>query len=147
MHMNIRPPLFLLILALPLYCGGAIADDTADIRDRLQQWTVSFNNRDKVGACDLFSKSLVSDVRGQGQADYETRCAIISKALDDPKRSFHYDLDIKTIIVDKTIAIVRLDWTLKTSPGDVTSIETGLDVFQKEGDGHWRIIQYISYSD
>jgi hypothetical protein len=75
----------------------------------LQQWTASFNGRDKVGACDLFSKSLISDVRGQGEANYETRCAIISKALDDPKRSFHYDLKIKEIIVAEIAAACNCD--------------------------------------
>ena len=144
--MSTRAKLFLSILMLQCCCAGAIADDASDIRARLEQWTASFNNRDKVGACDLFSKSLVSDVQGQEQTDYEKRCAIISAALDDPKRSFRYDLDIKEIIVDKAIAIVRLNWTLKISPGDMTSTEIGLDVFQKEDDGRWRIIRYISYS-
>jgi hypothetical protein len=69
----------------------------------------SFNGRDKVGACDLFSKSLISDVRGQGEGNYETRCAIISKALDDPKRSFHYDLKIKEIIVAEIAAACNCD--------------------------------------
>jgi steroid delta-isomerase len=136
--------LFLFVL-LQFYCAGAIADDATDIRTRLQQWTASFNGRDKVGACDLFSKSLISDVRGQGEGNYETRCAIISKALDDPNRSFHYDLKIKEIIVAETVAIVRLDWILTMSPGGLTSTETGLDVFQKGSDGRWRIIRYMSY--
>jgi steroid delta-isomerase len=144
---NTRFGLLLSILALPLCCGSAAADDAADIKARLQQWTTSFNSRDKTAACDLFSKSLVSDVRGQGEADYTTRCAIISKAIDDPQRSFHYDLNIKEVIVDRTIAIVRLDWALKISPGDVTSTETGLDVFRKEADGRWRIIRYMSYDN
>lgn len=143
--MNTRASLLLAILVLQCCCAAALADDASDIRSRLEQWTASFNSRDKAGACDLFSKSLVSDVQGQGEADYEKRCAIIGAVLDDPKRSFHYDLAIKEIIVDKTIAVVRLDWTLKISPGNVTSIETGLDIFQKEDDGRWRIIRYISY--
>ncbi|WP_438278935.1 YybH family protein [Nitrobacter sp.] len=140
-----RFSLLFLFLMLQFCCTGAIADDATDIRTRLQQWTASFNGRDKAGACDLFSKSLISDVRGQGEANYETRCATISKALDDPKRSFHYDLNIKEVIIAQTVAIVRLDWFLKISPGDVTSTETGLDVFKKESDGRWRIIRYMSY--
>lgn len=111
----------------------------------MRQWTDSFNGKDKAAACDLFSKALISDVRGQGPADYATRCAIISKAIDDPKQSFHYDLDIKEIIVDRAIAVVRLDWTLKISPGEIVSTETGLDVFRKEDDGRWRIIRFMAY--
>ncbi len=143
---NARNSLLLSILALQICCARASADDAADIRSRLQQWAASFNSRDKVGACDLFARSLISDVRGQGEANYETRCAIINKALDDPKRSFHYSVDIKEVIVDKTIAVVRLDWTLKISPGDRVSTEAGLDVFQKQRDGQWRIIRYMAYS-
>ncbi len=141
---NLRFSLFLFFF-MQFYCAAAIADDAADIRTRLQQWTASFNGRDKVGSCDLFSKSLISDVRGQGEASYETRCAIIRQALDDPKRSFHYDLNVKEIIIAQTVAIVRLDWILKISPDDVTSTETGLDVFRKESDGQWRIIRYMAY--
>jgi steroid delta-isomerase len=143
---NTRIGILLSIVALQFYCAGAIAGDAADIRARLQQWTSNFNRQDKAGACDLFSKTLISDVRGQGVADYKTRCATIRKALDDKQRRFHYDLDIKEIMVDKTIAVVRLDWTLKISPGDASSTESGLDIFKKEGDGRWRIIRFMAYS-
>lgn len=143
---NTRIGILLSILALQFCCAGAIAGDAADIRTRLQQWTDSFNSGDKAGACDLFSKTLISDVLGQGEANYETRCAIIRKALDDRQRRFHYDLDIKEIMVEKTIAIVRLDWTLRISPRGVTSTESGLDIFKKESDGRWRIIRYMAYS-
>lgn len=137
--------LLLASMALPLCGGAAWASDESDIRARLEQWTASFNKRDKVAACDLFSKSLISDIHGFGTTGYEQRCAIISKALDDPQRAFHYDLAIKEIIVDKTLAVVRLDWTLNVSAPDTTSVETGLDVFRKERDGRWRIIRYMAY--
>ncbi|MCO5131192.1 MAG: nuclear transport factor 2 family protein [Xanthobacteraceae bacterium] len=145
MFSRVRIGLPFIVFALQFHPVVAIADDAADIRSRLRRWTESFNSRDKVGACDLFSKSLVSDVQGQGEASYETRCATIGKALDDPQRSFHYSLNIKDIIVDKTLAVVRLNWTLKISPGDIVSTEIGLDVFRKENDGRWRIVRFIAY--
>ncbi|MGD9846201.1 MAG: DUF4440 domain-containing protein [Variibacter sp.] len=133
-------------VALQLCLPALAIADEAEIRSRLRDWTASFNKRDKAAACDLFSKSLVSDVQGQGERNYAARCAIISKALDDEKRSFHYDLNIKDVIVDGTMAVVRLDWTLKISPGDSVSVESGLDVFRKEDDGRWRIIRYMAYT-
>lgn len=46
--------LLLALIALP-FCGvAACAGDESDIRTRLEQWTASFNKRDKVAACDLF---------------------------------------------------------------------------------------------
>jgi len=137
----------MLALCGALYGTAVRADDAAEIRARLEQWTAAFNARDKAAACELFSKSLISDYRGQGEADYATRCALIGKALDDPARSFTYSLAIREIIKEGDLAIVRLTWTLKISPGEITSVEPGLDVFRKEGDGQWRIIRYIAYDE
>lgn len=140
---------FAMLLALcgALYGTAARASDEADIRSRLEQWTADFNNGDKQAACELFSRSLISDFRGQGEADYDTRCALIRKALDESARKFTYSLAIREIITEGNLAIVRLTWTLAISPGDITSVEPGLDVFRKERDGRWRIIRYIAYDE
>ncbi|HSI39718.1 MAG TPA: DUF4440 domain-containing protein [Xanthobacteraceae bacterium] len=130
----------LVLCALP-----ARADAQAEIRARLQQWTEAFNARDAAKACELFSTSLVSDVRGQGEAGYARRCGLIAKALEDPARSLRYGADIKEVIVEGDLAVVRLTWTLTISPGDIRSVEPGLDVFRKEADGQWRIIRFMAY--
>ncbi|HVJ77582.1 MAG TPA: nuclear transport factor 2 family protein [Hyphomicrobium sp.] len=125
--------------------AAARADDAADIRTRLVQWTRDFNAGHKAAACDLFSKDLISDFRGQGEADYATRCALITRAIDDPNREFRYQLQIKEIIPSGDMAVVRLNWILGVSPPGHKSVETGLDVFRKEKDGVWRIIRYVAY--
>jgi ketosteroid isomerase-like protein len=51
------------------------------------------------------------------------------------------------VIVDRDMAIVRLTWTLTVTPGDIMSIEPGLDVFRREADGRWRIIRYMAYEE
>lgn len=135
-----------LLAALTLFnAPPASADDAAAIRDRLMLWMQQFNSRDAAGACELFSKELVSDVRGQGEAGYDTRCALITKALGDPARRFRYTPDIREIIVDGDLAVVRLTWTLSIDPGDVTVREPGLDVFRREADGRWRIIRFMAF--
>jgi ketosteroid isomerase-like protein len=127
------------------FAGSAAAGPADDIRQRLEQWTHDFNNGRKAAACDLFSKTLQSTVQGQGEADYTTRCALLSKAIDDPDRDFRYSVDIKDVGVDGDLAFVRLDWTLTITPGGVTSLEPGLDIFRREADGAWRIVRYMSY--
>lgn len=123
----------------------AIADDAAEIRARLTRWTVDFNAGHKNEACDLFSKELISDFRGQGEANYSTRCALITKAIDDPVHKFKYQVRIKEIITSDELAVVRLDWTLEVSPPGQKEVETGMDIFRKESDGVWRIIRYMAY--
>jgi steroid delta-isomerase len=135
-------------LSLLLFAAApALADDAADIRARLEQWTDDFNQRRIEPVCDLFSKELLSTVRGQGDTDYATRCDILTRSLNDKAREYHYDLDLHEVIVEGDLAVVRLTWTLFITPLNVTSVEPGIDVFRKEADGQWRIIRYLSYEE
>jgi len=138
--------LALLLAALSLFFAQpARADASADIRARLLQWTKDFNEGRKEAACDLFSKELISDYRGQGEAGYEARCRLLVRAIDDPARDFHYEPNIKEVIVEGNLAVVRLEWKLTVTPGDITAFEPGMDIFRKEADGQWRIIRYMAY--
>ena len=130
------------VLAMP---QPAAADDAAEIRARIMQWTDDFNAGHKDAACDLFSKELISDFRGEAEANYATRCALIVKAIDDPARKFQYRLHIKEIMTGGDLVVVRLDWTLEVSPPDQKEVETGMDIFRKENNGAWRVIRYMAY--
>jgi steroid delta-isomerase len=126
---------------------AAMADDAGDVRARLEQWVLDFNAGRARQACDLFSRELVSDVRGQGEADYARRCALITEAIGDGQRRFRYDLQIKEILAGRELVVVRLRWTLHVLPQNVRSVETGIDVFKKEADGAWRIVRYMAYEE
>ena len=132
---------------LAFFVAPALANDAAEIRMRLQNWAEDFNAGRADAACGLFSKDLVSDTQGQGEAGYETRCKLISKVMHDPARKFRYAADIKEVIVEGDLAVVRLQWTLTISPGDETSTESGLDVFRKESDGVWRIVRFMAFEN
>lgn len=139
--------LLLLLLLFPWIAPPAFADDADDIRARLEQWTDDFNNRRIEAACDLFSRELISDFRGQGEANYETRCGLITAALSDRSKTYRYALDIREIIVEGDIAIVRLVWTFFIAPLNITTVEPGMDIFRREADGQWRIIRYMAYEE
>ncbi|MCB1500683.1 MAG: nuclear transport factor 2 family protein [Bauldia sp.] len=144
MHPARLLPILLAAFFLP---AAAQADESAAIRARLEQWTDDFNAGRSEPVCDLFSKELVSTVRGQGDLGYDDRCEILTRSLDDPARDYHYALDIHEIIVEGDLAVVRLTWTLFVTPLNVTAVEPGIDVFRREADGKWRIIRYLSYED
>ena len=142
--MRLAPLLLAAALLLP---AAAEADDSADIRARLEQWTDDFNAGRAAEVCDLFSKDLVSTVRGQGERNYADRCRILTTSIDDPARDYHYELDLHEIIVEGDLAVVRLTWTLFVTPLNVTAVEPGIDVLRRETDGQWRIIRYLSYEE
>jgi steroid delta-isomerase len=58
-------------------------------------------------------------------------------------------LDIKEILVFGDVALVRLVWTLtiKNSDGEIKSVEPGLDFFQRQADGTWKIVRYMAYEE
>jgi ketosteroid isomerase-like protein len=137
----------LAILAVLLVTGAApaIADPAADIRSTLEQWTDSFNAGKAAQVCDLFSRDLIADFRGQPERRYHDLCTLLQQSLNDTTRKYKYALRIKEIIAAGEIAVVRLEWRLEISPLNVTSVEPGMDMFRREPDGRWRIIRYLAY--
>ena len=134
-------------LAFLSLAAPALADDAAEVRARLEGWAKAFNEGRTQEACELFSKDLVSDVQGQAEAGYAERCAVLSRVMNDPDRSFSYSPDIKEVILAGDLAVVRLTWTLTVMPGNDVSQESGLDVFRKEPDGVWRIIRFMAFDN
>ncbi len=143
---------FLRCLLVSLAIGPAIAQPAspdADIRAALVQWTNDFNAGRVDKVCDLFAPSLRADVRNAGERDFDTQCQLLRKALADPERAYSYAFDLKEILAEGDIAVVRLSWTTTTrvkSTGQVAiTIDDGLDVFGRGSDGRWRIIRYMAY--
>jgi uncharacterized protein (TIGR02246 family) len=120
-----------------------------DIRTALLKWTTDFNARNVPEICDLFALDLRYDFAGQPERGYQDICDLLRRSLSDPGKRYSYSADIKEIIVTGDLAIVRLIWTLTVRTGgateEVTSKETGMDVFRKQADGRWKIIRYIAY--
>jgi steroid delta-isomerase len=145
--MQMRIPILCATLAAWLAIADARADDADDIRARLEQWTDDFNAGRSEAICDLFSKDTMSNYRGQPERSYEDICALLQGSLADPARDYRYALEIREIIVEGDLAVVRLLWTLFIAPFNVTSVEPGMDVFRREADGQWRIFRYLAYEE
>jgi ketosteroid isomerase-like protein len=143
---------FLAAILFALLVPSAIAQSASpdtDIRAALTQWRADFNagRADKV--CDIFAPSLRADVRGVAERDFDAQCALLHDVLGEDTRSFAYALDLKEIVAEGDMAMVRLVWTLTTrvkATGTVTTTEEqGLDVFGRGSDSRWRIIRFITY--
>jgi ketosteroid isomerase-like protein len=144
------------VLAMLLVTSHALAadDDSAavqnQIRVELEKWKLDFNAGDASQVCALFAPDLISNFRGQPEDTYNSLCANMEAALTDPAKTYHYDLEIKEILVSGDLAVVRLVWTLKVRPKDataseVTTREPGMDIFRRQPDGSWKISRYMAY--
>lgn len=142
----------LAILLLAAYAPAANDDSAAtqnQIRVALEKWKLDFNAGDASQVCALFAPDLISDFRGQPEDTYNSLCANMQMALSDPAKTYHYDLEIKEILVSGDLAVVRLVWTLKVRPKnggpEQTTREPGMDIFRHQPDGSWKISRYMAY--
>ena len=126
----------------------------SSIRGALLNWANNFNAGNAQRACGLFAADLIYDYRGAPERRRTDMCALLYRSLGDKTRRLHYSPEIKEIIVSGHLAIVRIVWTLTVTPVDSAgkstgssdvSKEFGLDVFQKQPDGSWKITRFLAY--
>ncbi|HKN00410.1 MAG TPA: nuclear transport factor 2 family protein [Candidatus Binataceae bacterium] len=132
-------------------CGGNAGSSPVPVREQvsgaLMDWMDAFNTGDTSKVCDLFASDLISDYQGQPERGYAAVCNLLISSLNDQTRKYHYSLNIKEILVSGRLAMVRLVWTLSVTRNGSTfsGDEPGMDVFQPQQDGSWKVIRFISY--
>jgi ketosteroid isomerase-like protein len=118
------------------------------IRVELEKWKLDFNAGDASQVCSLFAPDLISNFRGEPEDTYNSLCANMQMALSDQAKTYHYELEIKEILVSGDLAVVRLVWTLKVrskNGPEETKREPGMDIFRRQPDGSWKISRYMAY--
>jgi ketosteroid isomerase-like protein len=77
-------------------------------------------------------------------------CTALHRLLADKTHRSRYTLDLREILVYGDIAVVRLIWALDESKAGsnvtVRTLEPGMDIFQRQKDGSWKIIRYLAYT-
>ena len=131
--------------------AAAVGGDhgAAVIRAELEAWTQAFNARQADKTCGIFSEDLRYKFAEIPDRGYNDICTALHRSLGDETHRSHYTLDLREILVYSDIAVVRLIWTLDESKGSsvtVRSLEPGMDIFQRQKDGSWKIIRYLAYT-
>ena len=133
----------------PLAARADAEADKAAIVERLQRWTMAFNARDRVGACDLFAPDLAYTLPEVPSGSRATLCANLDRVLSDPGLRLRYDEPIiHEIILSGDLAVVRLTWTLATEAagGRRITLEDGIDIFRRQPDGRWSIARFMAFT-
>jgi steroid delta-isomerase len=127
------------------------ADDTTDkqaIVERLNGFSDAFNARDVPKLCDLFAPDLIATIPLSAETSRDKLCGNLGRLLAMQDLQLRYDHpDIREVIVNGDIAVVRLVWTLTARKGDVedSTPEGGLDVFRRQPDGRWSIVRMAAF--
>ena len=131
---------------VPMLAGDA----ATEVRSALTQWMADFNAGKTERVCELFATDIRADFRGYPTRDHKAVCDLLAKSLTNKTRAFSYALDIKEIVVFGDVAVVRLVWTLtikEKGGGEFKSVEPGMDIFQLQADGSWKIVRYMTYEE
>jgi ketosteroid isomerase-like protein len=124
-------------------------DGAAAVRGELHAWTQAFNARQADKICGIFSQDLRYKFGEVPDRGYNDVCTGLRRSLADQTHRSHYTLDLREILVYGDIAVVRLIWTLDESKAGssvtIRSLEPGMDIFQHQKDGSWKIIRYLAY--
>jgi uncharacterized protein (TIGR02246 family) len=125
------------------------ASDHAAITAALDAWPTAWADHNAPAVCDLFAPEVVFSFQGGDDRTYSQACAQFTTLVTSTDKTVSYlPPEIESIVVDGDLAAVRLIWTatITDSAGTVleTTREKGLDVFQRQDDGHWQIS--ISYA-
>jgi|GEM_PF-15034 len=112
----------------------------AQIRSALNEWPISIGKGDAAAACDLFAKDTVLSFPRQPDRGYDETCQRLTRMIGS--KAIRYDApEIEEIRVRGDLAFVRLIWTAHEQDADQEEVtrERGLDVFERQKDGQWRI--------
>jgi ketosteroid isomerase-like protein len=148
------PGLAVVAIGLLAWSVPALATDRADgaatIRAELVAWMQAYNTRQADKVCGIFSEDLRYKFGEVPDRGYNDVCPALHRLLGDETHRSHYTLDLREILVYGDIAVVRLIWTLDSSQAGssatVRTLEPGMDIFQRQSDGTWKIIRYLAYT-
>ncbi len=142
----------IIIIVITLIFSSAAAADSQQNKELFEtifsQWTQSFNHKDLAGSCSLFSTSLVADYQGTQQKSYASICDGFKKIFQQQERQYQYQFKLHDIYRDGNLAAVRITWYLSIYRNKklISYVQDeGLDIFIKNQDGGWKIINYLGY--
>ena len=119
--------------------------------DRLfADWTQAFNNKNLEATSNLFSKDCVSSNPGAPHKDYAAICGLFKTLFAQTEKTYHYRYKIQDVYRSGDLATVRITWYLDISKDGKLiskSEEQGIDIFQKNVNGVWQIVNFIAYSE
>ena len=121
--------------------------ETKQIRKTFQDWVEAYKKRDLAGTMAILDRKIIFSFQGAPDADYETLEKGYIKAFAGSQRS-EWVPEYEEIKASGELGFVRSVWKRnKTESGVVTTVEKnrGIDIFQRQPDGSWKIIRSLNY--
>lgn len=124
--------------------------DKQIFEELFNQWTMAFNQKNLDKTCSLFSKSIKAKHKGIPNKNYQSICEGFSKIFSENNKKYLYSFEIHDVYRQGNLAAVRITWYLQVQEnGRSKSIiqDEGLDILEKNLEGQWKIVNYLSFQD
>lgn len=111
------------------------------------RWTEAFDHKDLPNVCKLFSKHITAKYQGVPTKNYHSLCDGFKKIFSE-SRTYKYSYRIRQVYRNDDLAVVRVTWFLQISEHGKLVSDTqdeGMDVFRKNKNGSWQIVNYLGY--
>src|SRR5438034_9237814 len=132
---------------LPSISPDTLTGAAADVWQTLMRWRESYNRRDLAGTLAPYDRSLTGLYAGNTPDD-------LAKLRDSYMRSFaqndrqrSIDFEPEEILTSGRLAFVRDHWTstIRTPQGQTQRVSRGVELWQKNAAGGWKLRHYLSY--
>jgi ketosteroid isomerase-like protein len=140
--------LFVLLAAFSLR-AEPLENSYSTFQQIFNRWTDAFNQRDLINTCGLFDPSLVASFPAAENKNYSDLCADFKKLFQEKNKHYQYHFKLHKVYRSGDLAAARITWYLSVHQGNkkiFSSREEGLDIFKRQPNGKWQIINYIAYS-
>lgn len=135
------------IFFLLLVSNAAYPNETEQaIRQQFEKYMEGIHKKDIDLAMEIFGKDVTGEFQDKPPRNFQDIRKDILKSFDESE-SLEYQ--IKEIIPSHDLAVVRVDWIVRSldkNTGKVITVEKerGMDVF-KRYNNEWKIYRYLAY--
>lgn len=127
--------------------AGEENNSTQLFQNIFSSWTNAFNHKDLQASCSLFSEHLEANYQGAPSKNYQSICASFKKIFHE-QHDYKYRFKLHQVYGSQNWASVRITWYLDIyEHGKIiaTEVDEGLDVFERDKQGNWKIVNYLAY--
>lgn len=124
--------------------------DIAPFETLFTDWVKAFEKKDIDAVCGLFSSKCEASNPGSKLRTYQDIHDGFAKLFAMKNTRYKYRYKVQKVFQSGDLAIVRITWYLTVYKNDKVfsrAEEQGIDIFEKNADGKWQIVNFIAYSE
>ena len=134
-------------IRLPSISPDTFTGAAADVWQTLMRWRESYNRRDLAGTLAPYDSSITGLYAGNTPDDLAKLRDSYTRSFAQNERQRSIDFEPEEILTSGRFAFVRDHWTstIKTPQGQTQRVSRGIELWQKNAAGEWRLRHYLSY--